>query len=368
MTSMKNRRFIMLFILACSFLFLQACQPADNTPRPEPEPARETVVYVSGICDTADSSYPSYWKNGEMTELSSCTTPGGDWYAGYALSIFASGNDVYAAGYLRCHSKFVACYWKNGARTDLEHPQAGSHARTMHVSGADVYVAGWLEFEKYTIPCYWKNGERTDLSRVGPSMNDRAEGIFVSGGDIYVAGTINPSPGVDPYACDIVPCYWKNGERTDLNDGNFGYATAICAVQGKVYTAGYVAGGSFIIPCYWINGFRHDFSQRVPGYAYAIQVIQDVVHAAGIIFNEAGVWIPCQWKNGTRTDLEVSDPSQGGYAGSIFALGEDVFVAGYNNFSSYFKVPCYWKNGIRIDLKPGSYPGGSAHSVFVTYK
>ena len=192
MNKIGNWRLLLSLVLVFSLFLLLACRPEEVVPPTDtgPKAERETVSYVAGWAYTDDGSFPGYWKDGQWTALSVCGHPGENpWHYAFAISI--SGDDVHVAGYNRCDSRLVACYWKNGVRTDLGHPAADSYASSMCVSGDDVYIAGWLDFGDYTIPCYWKNGVCTELNRLGPSRVDKAEAIVVSDGDVYIAGTVN---------------------------------------------------------------------------------------------------------------------------------------------------------------------------------
>ena len=81
-------------------------------------------------------------------------------------------NDVYIAGYYSDgNGKWVACYWKNGARIILPAPSNsrsrfdGSRANAIAAApDGTVYIIGsFYDDNDEQIPCYWKNGIRTDL-------------------------------------------------------------------------------------------------------------------------------------------------------------------------------------------------------------
>ena len=74
----------------------------------------------------------------------------------------------------------------------------------------DIYVAGYYESSGERIACYWKNGARTDLEIIGDYGS--IESIFVDGSDIYVAGKSQTS---STDANTRVAHYWKNGSRVD---------------------------------------------------------------------------------------------------------------------------------------------------------
>jgi hypothetical protein len=78
---------------------------------------------------------------------------------------------AYVAG--QYSSPTIACYWNNGAKTDL--PGAGgANAASIYVSGGTVYTAGYYS-NSPTIACYWTGTTKTDL----PGTAAQAASIFV---------------------------------------------------------------------------------------------------------------------------------------------------------------------------------------------
>jgi uncharacterized membrane protein len=113
-------------------------------------------------------------------------------------------------------------YWKTTARTDLYSGRdADTYANSIAVAGADVYTAGCYIEDSVITACYWKNGEKTDLQAPYSS----AEAITVDGEDVYAAGTY--------FGYVFTACYWKNGVLTDLHPAgaieSAAYAIAIAA-------------------------------------------------------------------------------------------------------------------------------------------
>jgi hypothetical protein len=383
MNRIGNWRLLLLLVLAFSLFLMPACRPEEVTPapepepEPEPEPARATTVHVVGWGRTEKGyGFPLYWRDGEVADLSVCRYPKPDIGGAYPYSIFVSGSDVYAAGTGSCDYRSVATYWKNGVRTDLTSRTLHYHAKSIYVSGSDVYLAGWIETSGKSIPCYWKNGVRVELSRPTSRTSAEAYAIVVAGADVFVAGTSNLEVNMDRSVS--VPCYWKNGVRTDLSviaPERNGYGNAIYASEGNVYVAGYCVDPTWTgVPCYWLNGVRTDLSRVYvySGWTGSIQVSGGDVYVAGATGGDACEMIPCYWKNGLRTDLSVAKPGRGGYVNSIFVLGRDVFAAGYSgndpNVAVDPAIPCYWKNGVRTDLTTASYPEAFATAISATYK
>jgi hypothetical protein len=278
-------------------------------------------VYAAGYGSCNYRYVASYWKNGKRTDLKH-----GSGHC-HAKSIFVSGKDVYLAGCINFFNATVPCYWKNGVRTDLSRPglKGSAEANAIFVVGSDVYVAGSSNIEvnmNMAIPvaCYWKNGVRTDLSPFDPKRQAYGLSIFFSEGNVYVAG----------YVADLnyraIPCYWTNGVRTELSrmdETKTGQANSIQVSEGGIYVAGQTQGEACeVIPCYWKNGTRTDLSVVSPGKGGMVNSIfvlgSDVFTAgySGFDPNQgADFAVPCYWKNGERTDLDL-----GTYPGA-FATG-----------------------------------------------
>jgi hypothetical protein len=113
-----------------------------------------TYIYAGGYAGA--NAY--YWKNGVPSNLGS----------GRVHALYLSGADVYAGGYYVGGSPLhdVACYWKNNSstRTDLGLEKA-SMVLSLVVSGSFVYTSGLWSNDLGTYnACYWVNGARTDLN------------------------------------------------------------------------------------------------------------------------------------------------------------------------------------------------------------
>jgi hypothetical protein len=104
---------------------------------------------------------------------------------------------------------------------------------------------------------------------------------IISGKNLYIAGYIN-NENRKPVAC-----YWKNGKRLDLGEGEL---TDIIVIEGKVYTTGYSFGGG---ASYWIDDTAYDLEGN-DAEAYSINVHNSDVYIAG---RDNGA---CYWKNGNN--------------------------------------------------------------------
>ncbi len=76
---------------------------------------------------------------------------------------------------------------------------------SIHVNNTDVYVAGRYNDGKRDVACYFKNGIKTDLN--SKSEKSGVTSIFIYEIDIYAVGN------------DDGACYWKNGVKTKIGNG-----------------------------------------------------------------------------------------------------------------------------------------------------
>lgn len=197
----------------------------------------EQTTYVAGrIRHGGLQTSPCYWVNDKRVDL--------DDY-GVASDIQVSDGTIYISGVKRGK----ACAWTNDVAVELpcSAPLACQGGSSIQVSGGTVYVAGSYESRSVaamsllgskTVACFWTNGARTDL----PGDRALAGGSCLDGDTFYVAGLVGETP-----------CYWAGTARTDLPGGR-GSASSIFVTQGAVYVAGNLANSA----CYWINGEKVD--------------------------------------------------------------------------------------------------------------
>lgn len=324
-----------------------------------------TVVYVGGRRNTgtANDYVAGYWKNGAWKALHA-------YYESTVTAIVASGDDIYAGGYLRNYSDDKsACYWKNGVWIELSgfaSTSEGNYTVTsLAVSGSEVYVGGF--YHQYdssnsidvSKPGYWKNGTWIALSQTDTSSGEVAA-ISLSGADLYVAG-YNSGPG-----------YWKNGVWNELPNLYGGGVCSLFLDGTDLYVSGHCDSSSNSLtstdePGYWKNGVWNELPYSGPkgsGEAYSIWVSSGDAYAAGFNRTYDGSKTrvyACYWKNGVKYDLPQLSYSHG-YATSLAVSGTDVYVTG--NITdigngSYQDVPGYWKNGSWTAL---AFPSASTYS------
>ena len=168
------------------------------------------------------------------------------------------GISVYVAGMYVNNDKKIACYWKDGVKTDVLPAGTNiSSVKAIAVSEGSVYIAGYYytgyyhDLDVSLKAFYWKDGVKTDL----PGGNSNAIAIAVSEGSAYIAGMARDGDG------PAKACYWKDGVKTELlAPGGLTRALAIAVSGGSVYIAGDYDIGGFHA-CYWKNGVRTDFPE-----------------------------------------------------------------------------------------------------------
>ena len=256
-----------------------------------------STMFVSGN-DTyvlgADSEKACYWKNGEKTIIDEAT-------AGDAHSIFIDGKDIYIAGkdvYLdkehpieKIHKPY---YLKNGIKTMLPTSSTTTvYPSAIAVHNGDIYVVGQeMIAGKGWLACYWKNGKKTNLEEDFSSTS----AIAFSGDDVYILGNY-----------DGRNCYWKNEERTFIGDTKASHASSITIHNGDVYIGGYEGDYGLHqedMACYWKNGERINLPSDRSARVSAISVYGDIVYCAGSESPKI-----CYWKGSDQIYVEPDDPS-----------------------------------------------------------
>ena len=313
-----------------------------------------SLVNFPGYAGGLSFDEATYWKNGISSVLSSTTTSESN-----AFGIAVQGNDVYVVGYYftgvfstNGNNIAVACYWKNGALTNLTDGSHSAIAFAIASSGNDIYIVGYINGPNSTA-VYWKNGVMTKLTDSGNSS--AAYSINIQGSDVYIAGNIVNSAGKGEAA------YWKNGSLTVLPDhGIYSVANSIAVNGANVYLAGIdfesVATlpppGQVQVATSWKNGLETmlaDNSQ--PSDARGIVLNGNDVYIAGttnvhIAIGDSNASIATYWKNGTANILTTNSTYSIATAWGIALNGTDIYVSG-NDMN---ENATYWKNGIAVNL------------------
>ncbi len=330
-----------------------------------------------------------------------------------ALSAFSCGGspkDVYVAGLynVAATDQDVACYWKNGTKTDLGASLAhDSTAKGVYVSGADVYVVGMYDNGTRDVPCYWKNAVKTDLVDSGAGDSD-ANSIYVNGANIYIAGSYTSgadniatlwtsattkvdigTAGVDSYAYTIYPmdgvlyiggtsgskpAYWTYNTTTHavvetVISTDPGMAYGIAVSGSDIYLGGLTLGSGDPQAAYWKNGVIVELSSAPDfGQGMAIAVDGSDVYVTGTLsIGGPSSPLAVYWKNGVSTNLSTLAATDMGTTTDVVVSEGDVYISGFymdTITSPTYEIPAYWKNDTRVDLLPAGSKG-IAWDIFV---
>jgi hypothetical protein len=293
-------------------------------------------VYIAGwkaINNNENTQQACYWKNDKLVIIEKGTA------ISEANSIFADGQDVYAAGAY----DGKPCYWKNGIRVMLSDKEA--RATSVTVANHKVYITGGEGELLNNHPWIWKNGTFEELSK----MQGSAQNVYVKGEDIYVSGSE-----------DHKVCYWKNGKKVDLNQP--GVAIKLVTDQTDVYVAG-AALESQPQGGYWKNEVFHPLEKKgKEAGVTGIAVHDSKLYAAGISEGKAMIWIDGKFDSA----LPADGASQ---ARDITFDGSDLYIVGLEE-NKKAKVEmlvfnaCYWKNGKKV-LLDTSTGGSQANAIYI---
>ena len=130
----------------------------------------------------------------------------------------------------------------------------------------NVYIVGSYIDGERQIACYWKNGEKINLDDALLS-SDAYDIVVLSDDTIYISGEYKDGS-------KIKTCYWKDGIRTDIYDGS-GYGepkSLAISFDGSVYVAGRYYDGEKRVACYWKDGVKIDLYDG-PGSSDARAII-----------------------------------------------------------------------------------------------
>lgn len=157
--------------------------------------AKEPTIYISGslVSSPGQPGQGVYWKNGVANPIPNTTG---------LTAVTVSGNDLYLLS--------GGTWWKNGTPTTIK--DSVLRTKTIAVSGSgDVYIAGETQSSAYyptTAAIYWKNGTEVNLTAYTNVNDPQTNDVITWGTDVYACG--NGS---------YHAVYWKNGQLTQLPDG-----------------------------------------------------------------------------------------------------------------------------------------------------
>jgi len=207
-----------------------------------------------------------------------------------------------------------------------------------------VHQAGYsydpAKFNQFSIPVWWQNDAPAVLpTAVGSCANKNTGGsataIAASGSDIYIGGfstVCNEVNGNEYWA--MVPAFWLNGTRIDLQHGApQAQVTSIAVANGNVYVGGGAGGGS-PTPVLWVNGVENDLplpSNADSGVLSKVVVSGSDVYAIGLVHDgTTHAFTPGYWKNGVYAAIPLGNSSYQATVPVAIAASATGVVAGIN--------------------------------------
>lgn len=304
----------------------------------------ESDVYVSGYCETADfNTYACFWKNNVLTKLN---VPNGSTNS-TGSSVTVGGSTLYIAGTI----DDSGCYWKGGQLNDMPDTQLSSVPSSIAVEGNNIYMCG-SDF-------YWNGSESVATPSVtNGSFNARA--LVVSGGSAYIVGQTYLSLPIIGSAHQA--SYWS-GKPSEASHSlstpspsTNADATCAFASGNSFYAGGYfVDAQNIYIPCYWKDGSCTTLdvpAGMTTNDVGGICVANGIVYVAGSCENEESN-IACYWAGGRRVELPLPSGANSMRTTGIVVAGGKICVTGQYRDSSNKLHSCYWVNGERTELVKG---------------
>lgn len=296
--------------------------------------AVEYDIHIAGYYITEGRrKVACYWKNGVRTDL---PLPAGEAYSDCTGIIHSNGSIYMSGNYSKDNSK--ACYWKDGVFFDAS---ALDQALSIAVDGNSVYLAGSKS--------YWKDGSTEAYN----AWVFEGKSIVVSNGTVSVAGRAKISIGVGADLAYI----WSKGHAVPLEyptpDMNNSYASSAVADGGAVYVGGrYRDATDYVRACYWKDGVCMPLPLgpgKILSSVSSLFVADGKVYAAGFDEGVSNSSSACSWVDGKYMPLELPDPDEVYLSYGIAAAGGSVYVAGIR-FTNDGRHVCYWKDGKIVDI------------------
>jgi hypothetical protein len=337
-------------------LILMACSSCQKEIAPiDPVEEKEPHVYLAGtFWDEVNKKYKAFLLKDEALSFLNNSDESAS-----ALSMAVQGEDIYLSGYLKKPSDKaeIACYWKNGTRTDIDTDRDfGSTATSITVSNNTVYTCGWQNGSAV----YRKNGTSYTAAR-SPSGRDTYKSIFVNNNDVYIGGYYT-----SPVNFKSVPTYWKNDVLVQLPVpmGHLGVVEDVAVKGTDVYAIGYTleADGKKEVATYWKNGNAVKLSDgSVSTKIECIAIAGDDIYMAGT--NNLKTLV-C-WKNDKIIFTDLTTAQESSYPLDIFIFKNDVYIAGSLYINNTNNKPVYWKNGERHIINNTALAGGTGYGIAV---
>lgn len=286
----------------------------------------------------------------------------------------SGGTVVYAAGYVT-ESSPVACYWRNGTRTQLMDSE--SQAQSLTLVEGDLYISGHVVSGGNKYPCFWENDfvlyneaeQSSPLAGNARSIIITDGNHMVSGGysvssSYHVAGEWQADVNTDGSLSNASRISYTTGANSGGNENSHSVVNSITTDDtGAVYYgAGYCTNADgTMVAGYWKGDLggesdRFWYNLTLGNYganAHDIVIDGDDNYVSGFRKNRAGDSVAGYWKNGIWTGLTTGTALDRGL--TLVIDGEDIYVGGYitDNDSGYM-VAGYWLNGEWTALSDGT--------------
>lgn len=312
------------YILIAITLCLLGCNNEDI------DPVDSTVHLAGFVANNSGGSLASYWKDSVYTALASAGI------SSRVSSLCVDGSSVLIGG-----TKFdisappsQSVIWRDGTPAIIDEafgePMIGSSNNNLFGVWNSMVEPGWV---------FHKNGTSQPIIDTAYDFGPMA--MTRLGDDIYISGYSSGPPLPPTYSPPQHAQYWKNGQLV-FRESEVSNGLAIFSHQNDIYMAGhlYTPGGLTSIACYWKNGQRVNLTDgNGTAVARSVFVTDAHVYVAGMISDQA-----VYWKDGDVIALTTTGTYS--MANSIFVQGENVYVGGYQNGH-----PAYWKNNVRQDIE-----------------
>lgn len=300
----------------------------------DPNPANETVHLAGTLVNSNmdGDNTASYWKDGVYTDLT------GNNIQSRVSSLYVNGSSVLIGGIKYTAIMPTSIVWKDGIENVIDE----AFGNPLIVADKNNLYGVWLT---------WTSGYVINKNGTSQPIIDTADyfapmAMTVHQEDVYPCGFASLPLTPPDYSSPQFAQYWKNGQLM-FRESEASYASSITVHDNNVYMAGAIYNSmTTSIACYWKNGQRVDLTDgNSSAIVSSIYVTDKAVFVAGVNNNQA-----VYWKNGEMIQLTNGTIPSG--ANSIFVKGNDVYVAGAEQ-----GFPAYWKNESRQSIENDDKPG-----------
>jgi hypothetical protein len=249
-----------------------------------------------------------------------------------ATSLYVDGASVFVGGWKwSANAMPPGVLWVDGKENVID---GAFGTTTLIASRNNKFFGVWAEGSPGWV--FNKNGISQPI--INTANNIGPTGLALLGDDMYISGSSSFHDGtLESPSYQHAQC-WKNGQLI-FRENETSNALSVFIHQNNIYMAGNVYDFTSSIACYWKNGERFNLTDgNVSAIAKSVFVADTDVYVSGMIDDQA-----VYWKNGSVIPLTM----EGTYsmANSIFVKGTDVHVAGYEHGH-----PAYWKNDVRQNI------------------